>query len=1046
MQDIRFTGREWRDPSVLQINRQDMHTPLYGFSNREEALSGACVSGNSLCLDGTWRFRLYPAPDAVPGRFFEEDTQKWDSIAVPGNWETQGYGKPIYTNFLYPFDCRGKGDHRMTAAPGIREWNPPGLPEDNPTGCYVCEFDLSLRKDRVYLLHFGGVESACYVWLNGRAVGYSQDSKLPCEFDVTEWLCDGLNRLAVQVMRFCDGTWLEDQDYWYLSGIFRSVTLLSKPRVHITDYQIQTRLDADCLDGELLVYCRVNRAEGYASYSVELELLDAQGHTVCCEAAPVSSQIDQYSQEAVRQKSAHALLRIMLHRPHKWDCDDPYLYTALLTLRDAQGRVQEVERCAVGVRQVEIDSRRVLTLNGRRLIIRGVNRHEHHPDYGRAVPIEWMEKEIRTMKQLNFNAVRTSHYPNDPAFYQLCSRYGMLVVDEANLETHDLADQLTADPSWAGAYLDRMRRMVLRDKNFPCILIWSLGNESVCGMHHAAMAAWARAYDETRPVQYEAWDPPEAVSDVRAPMYPSLEWLVSELRESKDQRPFVLCEYAYSKSNSNGDLLPFWTLVHRFERLQGGFVWDFQDKALTVVTSTGKRNWGYGGDFGEPVVDPVPDMCLNGVVQPDLAPHPGALEIKQVQAPLSILCIDLASCRFAVSNYYHSSTLAHLRISWIITRNGLEIEAGNLPTLYTPAGETEYFSLAPHCTPDPFAEYTIVFTAALSAPTLWAPQGHPIARYQFVYPAQPLCPKARGSISAPAPRKGHLALSCGRSRAVVDQNSGRLQFSADDAVRLLDGFTECFYRAPTGIDDACMNEGRSVGLEWRKLGLDRLERSLSGVTFDTDSITVTSTMTGAEGVRFVTVTSYRMQGETLLVHVETQAPDFLSALPRIGTAAILPAGLENLTWYGRGPHENYSDRKASAPLLLHHATVDNQHFPYLLPVECGGKEDVRWLALTDSDGAGLLVAAEQPLHFDVHHNTVEDYAAARHDWELEPRPEIYLHLDCIHSGLGGDKGWDKTIHEAFQVRGGRYTYGFMLHPLGSGDDPSAVFEQLCRNQ
>lgn len=1035
---------DWENQHVTQINRRTMHAPWGAYESATQA--AGCDRGASkhtLRLDGQWKFRLFPRPEAVPDNFGKEsfDSSDWGPITVPGNWELQGHDFPIYTNSLYPFDLSDSNADNFTLRDGdVRHILPPRVPAENPTGCYVHEFRLPDGwNGRDVLINFGAVESAFYFWINGHPVGYSQDSKLSSEFDVTPFVRPGDNHLAVMVIRWSDGTYLEDQDYWHLSGIQRSVVLLAKPKARIQDFKVSTIFDQIYRDAELVVDCHVNDFEDFGSYSIRMELLDADGRSVFGRRALALS-------EPHPERLFHAVrLREKIESPRQWNAETPYLYTLVMSLLGPDGAELDHESCRVGFRQVEINRDNVVTLNGKRLIIRGVNRHDHHPETGRAMSPEWRRKEITAMKRLNFNAVRTCHYPDDPAWYDLCDELGLYLVGEANLETHGLfnhAISWLSNPDWGGAHLERATRMVMRDKNHPSVLFWSLGNESGPGASHAAMAGWIRYYDPTRPVQYERCDPDsresKLLSDIRCPMYARKSWIEEALTNPHDQRPIILCEYAYAMSNSGGGFKDYWDLVDKRPRFQGGFIWDWADKALTRTTPDGHRFWAYGGDFGEKVLDPRPDMCLNGVVQPDLTPHPGAFEVKNCQAPASV--VQDGKGGFVVRNRYNASDLTGLDLHWQITEDGLELERGKF-SLPPTAPLTDASVSIPFAkpVPKPGKEYFLNVQLCLNSTTVWADSGHQISSSQFALPFHAAAARSEMR-KTPSLKikdsKERITISGGQLELTFDKVDGSLcSYQWKGRQLILRGPTDNFFRPPTGIDFS----GRGLyGDLWLNAGLDRLRRHIISVeSYQPDSAEAVVRMRHrclAEGLEHgfeCAMTLFVKSDGMVTIEQLVEPSPLLPPLPRIGVSFTLPHGYKNLAWLGRGPHENYPDRKSSAHVGLYHATVEEQHYPFIVPVECGGKEDVRWMSLADADGFGIKVMAHQPFHFDVHHNSVADYAAARHDHELIRREEIFLNIDAIHSGLGGDDGWSKNIHEEFLVQPTPRLWRFSLQPLFS---------------
>jgi beta-galactosidase len=1039
---------DWEDPTVSARHREPAHVPLGAYPDAEMARTcNRIASPWVLSLNGLWKFHLVESPTAVPAGFTEVqfNDSAWGNLPVPSNWQLHDvFDKPIYTNMRYPFDP-----------------DPPYVPAYNPTGCYRRTVVLPPEwEGRKVFIVFESVDSAMYLWVNGHAVGYSEDSRLPAEFDLTPYLHTGENVLAVQVMRYCDGTYLEDQDYWQMSGIQRDVFLYAKPHVHLRDFTVRTTFDAAYQDATLWVAAYVTPDPTMTTYCIESMLYDATGQPVLTQplsgaVSPVTPMYDGSGRErACVQFSAQ------IAAPRHWSAEDPYLYTLVFTLRDSNGQAIDFESCRVGFRQVEIHDG-IALLNGRRLVVRGVNRHEHHPERGRALTEDDMRRDILAMKQLNFNAVRTCHYPDHPRWYELCDEYGLYLVDEANLETHGVEGSLSRDPEWALAYLARAVRLVQRDKNHPSVLFWSLGNESFYGPHHAAMAAWIRQQDPTRPVQYESGFPGPAISDIMAPMYPNLEWVQTILADPHETRPMIMCEYAYAKGNATGNFAKYWALIEQLPRFQGGFIWDWADKALTVTLPDGRRVWGYGGDLGcgyDYVKNgECPSMCLNGIVAPDLTPHPGAIEVKKVQAPVGFTATRekaQAGC-IRIHNKYQFLTLEHLTLEWELREDG-RILASN--TCLAPSllpGETADIAL-PIQIPAPLlpgAEYWLVLRARLAHDCPWAPAGHEIAWEQFslgkgcaVVP--PVKPVAQAAIAVTTDSEG-VHITAGPSLITFDVTSGlltSLRLGARDF--FVAGPRENFWRAPTDNDFIIGNPG-SYRNEWQANGVDRLTREVRRVEAgqlapDQAVVRVVTALQGPtaahcidwEGLYLITADGSIHYQATVTV------PEAFPLVSRIGMEFVLPGDFETLTWYGRGPHENYVDRKLSALVGEYSSSVTEQFVPYILPGDCGGKEEVRWVALTDRQGGGLLFVGRPLFHFDALHFSMDDLTQAAHDYELNPRPEIYLHLDAQHMGVGGDTGWTRNVHEEYLIRPGTYQVSYRLQLLQTGEDPARVAREM----
>lgn len=1067
----KYKMNDWENPQIVGINKRPAHVPLGAYVDLPTALTcNQTISPFVKNLNGSWKFTLVPNPLAVPANFYaaDYDDSQWLDMAVPGNWQLQLLNHPqagrlafrdipIYTNVAYPFPP-----------------NPPYVPAENPTGCYRTTFDLDGSwQGRTILIRFEAVDSAFYLWINGKKVGYSQDSRLPAEFDITKFVTPGENVLAVQVMRYSDGSYLEDQDMWLLSGIQREVILYSKPKVCIQDFTVQTWLDNRYTDATLHIETQVTsepdatRAPAVAGYQISAMLFDEMGNPMLNQAAVARVSDRVLHQRGI--KNGWAVIDFPVNNPNKWTAETPYLYRLVLTLIDSDGKACDFESCRVGFRQVEIKDG-IIQLNGKRLVLRGVDRHEHHPERGRALTIDDMRRDIILMKQFNFNAVRTSHYPDDPRWYDLCDEYGLYLVDETNLETHGVWDDLSNDPLWAHAYLERAMRMVLRDKNHPSVLFWSLGNESGCGTNHHAMAAWIRANDPTRPVHYESGRPGPEVSDVASYMYPNLEWMKQLLSDPQEKRPIVMCEYAYAKGNSTGNFYKFWEMVDAFPRFQGGFIWDWSDKALLGINVRGEKYWAYGGDFGgdfnyhQPNEDP--QMCCNGIVGPDLTPHPGAYEVKKVQAPVaiwaagqpgvnqspqipidsSLVAKNILEGRFVVWNKYHTLDLSHLVLGWEVLENGLRVQSGNLPPLQLAAGQkTEV--LIPFKVPDktnPGAEYHLNVYFNLAMDTPWASKGHIIAWEQFRLPVS-TTPKRLPALGAGPglsilDASHDLVIKGPNFHLVFDKTTGVMTSLDVDGRPLINhGPIENFFRAPTDVDLLMGNPTANIH-KWRAAGYDDLQRQLIRFEFSPIHANLAEvrvkTYLAAPGkpAGIHSEVIYRINSNgSIELNNNVQIDQSLPFIPRVGLEMILPDKFEQLTWFGRGPHENYVDRKHSAVVGLYQSTVSDQFTPYVYPSECGGKEEVRWLTLTDPSGFGIKVTAQDQLHFDVLHYSIQDLAQARHLYALTRRPEVVLHLDGWHMGVGGDDGWMAPVHKEFLIYPGRYRYGLVISPVLPGE-------------
>lgn len=974
---------DWEDLTVLARNREPAHASLIPYADPESAMTGdRGASPFFKLLNGQWKFHYAISPADAPQIMPEfADTAAWETIPVPSSWQMHGYGKPNYTNITYPYPV-----------------DPPHVPQENPVGTYYRTFNFSATwQNRQVFLAFQGVNAAFHVWINGRLVGYSQGSHIPSDFNVTSYLREGENEIAVQVYQWCDGSYLEDQDMWRLSGIFRDVFLYATPDVHLRDFRVRTTFDAAYVNAELHIKAMVkNFGQKNGNCQVSARLLDAQGNTV----------LEQALGQCALASGEETALEITapIAAPHKWSPEDPYLYTMLLLVEE-NGKTIEVEECKVGFRDVKIVDSQVL-VNGVPILIRGVNRHDSHPDLGHAVSLASMTQDITLMKQHNINAVRTSHYPNDPRWLDLCDRYGLFVIDEADNETHGLCwsdwSIIYDNPAWEAAHIDRAVRMVERDKNHPAVIIWSLGNESGYGKNHDAMAACVRDIDPTRLIHYcEARD--AAVVDFVSTMYADVDSLIKEGERTDDPRPFFLCEYAHAMGNGPGNLKEYWETIRKYKRLMGGCIWEWTDHGIRQFTEDGEEWFAYGGDFGDKPNDG--NFCIDGLVFPDRIPHTGLIEYKKIIEPVHVEAVDLSTGTVRIRNRYDFVSLAHLAGNWTLMEDDRAIQQGTLPTLDIPAGAEQEITL-PYTLPTgkPGASYWLNINFTLASDTLWAPRGHQVAWAQFQLPVSvptPVLTLAQMPSLHVKESGDLLAINGEDFRLQLSKRSGIITAWEYQGLPLLTlGPHISLWRAPTD------NDNYAAG-EWRGAGLDRLTHRIENVELlrcDPQCVQFNvDTVLGAYGLPTRGTCRYRytVYGTGDVLIETTLTPNFtLQTLPRIGLEMTMPAGFTQFAWYGRGPHESYSDRKESAPVGLYRGTVEEQHIPYVMPQENGNKSDVRWAAVTDLRGMGLLAVGQPLLNVSAHHYTTEDLTNARHTYELKRRNETILHLDHAHAGLG----------------------------------------------
>ncbi len=981
--------KEWEDQQLVGRNREPARATFVPYPDAEAALTGdPAASSWHRSLNGRWRFHYAPRPELSPDGFqdpaFRAD--EWDSIRVPGNWQMQGYGRPHYTNVVYPWPV-----------------DPPHVPDENPTGCYRRTFPLpeGWAGRRTFIV-FDGVDSFFRLWVNGVEIGMSKGSRVAAEFDITDAVREGQNLLAVQVLQWSDGSYMEDQDMWWLSGIYRDVHLVSTPPVRLRDFEVRTELDEDCRDADLrLTAALCNETDATVDCSVEARLLDAHGAEVPLEPGAVRSGVTAGGETTVE-------LTAPVEAPRLWSAEDPCLYTLLLTLRDADGESLQVIPQRVGFRRVEIRDAQLL-VNGRPILIKGVNRHEIHPDLGRAVSVESMVEDIRLMKRFNLNSVRTSHYPDDPRWYDLCDRYGIYVMDEADIETHGfgpLGDEgtLSKDPAWEAPYMDRLVRMVERDKNHPSVIMWSLGNECGTGRNHEVMADWLHERDPGRPVHYERAHETDYL-DVAARMYAPVEFLHEYGRREDARCPFLLTEYCHAMGNGPGTLEDYWDAIRSYDTLQGGYVWDWVDQGLRKFTPDGRMFYAYGGDFGDEPNDA--SFCCNGLISPDREPHPGLHEYKAVLQPVRMEAVDAPAGRIRVRSEYDFLTLEHLQPSWTLKAEGRVLASGALAPLTTGPGEQTTLQVPlPELPKGPEGEVWLNLSFRLAADTEWAEAGHEVAFGQFLVAGEPAGSSRPTAVAGAAPRlkeaPGRLTVDCGETVLAFDMLTGRIaSWTWRGEPLLSEGPRLSLWRAPTDNDVRMQKE-------WRNAGYDRIELRTESVRQEKGpdgAVTVrVAQVAGAptKATCFRCAHAYTVQttGELLIATELEPLRDGLPHLPRVGLRMRLPGRFENLTWYGRGPHENYSDRCTSARVDVHRGKVADQIPPYVRPQECGHRTETRWLTLTDAAGTGLLAAAQPLMGFNALPVRTEDLQAALHPPELPCRHEVELHLDHGHCPLG----------------------------------------------
>ena len=1012
---------EWEDPGVFEVNREKPRAYFIPF--RSEA-NGPGNSEFVYSLNGEWAFHLAQNPSERPFMFYKEDydIRDWDKIMVPSNWEMKGYDVPIYTNVKYP-----------------HEKNPPKIQDHyNPVGSYKKEFKI--LKDQLgkeTYLHFGAVSSAYYVWMNGELVGYSEDSKTPAEFNVTNYLRKGKNNLAVEVYRWSDASYLEDQDFWRLSGMTRDVYLLFREKQHIRDFEVFSGLDEKYQDGIFRLKVEVVNNEDISKDLVLEAMLTKKGEKI----AGFSNDFSLKDKEMLEMEG-------VIPNVEPWNAENPALYQLEILLKSTGGELIEQIIQQVGFRKVEIRDAQLL-VNGKAIYLKGVNLHEHHHINGHVMDEETMRKDIRLMKSHNINAVRTSHYPQPERWYELCNEYGLYLIDEANIESHGMGygqESLAKDPAWMGAHLFRTENMFYRDRNQPSIIIWSLGNEAGNGINFDTTYALLKSMDPSRPVQYEQAQGGDN-TDITCPMYARIHQ-IEEYAKSDHTKPLILCEYAHAMGNSLGNFQDYWDVIENYDVLQGGFIWDWVDQGILQTDEKGTEYWAYGGDFGPEDVPSDGNFCLNGIVNPDRGIKPALLEVKKVYQYVKFYALNPNA--FQIMNGFAFTNLSEFEIRWEVKTDGKTMASGSLGSPDLIPGQTTTFNL--DYPPNQEKEYFVNFYAILKADKGILLEGDTLAREQFHFgePAMPVISETPGSepLEYSYKNENTVLRVNGKNFSIdFDLGDGRIRSWKKDGHELLKvGPASNFWRAPTDNDfgNGLDKRARFWHEIWErkqntKVDVGNASPGSLCVLVEADLPDYSGTIIAKNSIEYKVYAS----GEIVLRNHIKIFPGATAEMPRFGMNLILPYEFNHMSWYGRGPQESYWDRKTSAFVDVYSGSVAEQYWPYIRPQENGNKTDVRWLKLTNAEGIGILFQGAPLLSVSAHHNLTEDFESPertdgrhvegkrpvnRHTIDVIPRDLVSVNIDYKQMGVGGDDSWGAWTHEKYRLTGDEYEYWFVMKP------------------
>ncbi len=1023
----------WENPEIIGVNKLRPHATLVPFNSRKNALTfNKQNSLRFLSLNGNWKFKLVKKPDDRPPRFQENnyDISSWDFIKVPSSWQMEGFGKPIYTNIKHPFPYP----------------NPPSPPKNNnPVGSYKRSFQLPLNwKEGRTIIHFDGVKSAFFLWINGEKVGYSQGSMTPAEFDITEFLTTGKNSISVQVFRWSDGSFIEDQDFWRLSGIYRDVYLMNFPESHIRHYKINASLSRDQKNGKLSIKSHLkNYSKQRKELLFRVKIIDIE----------TKSELSSISKDISINTGKEEIVDSTLYLPdvNPWSAEMPNLYILLLSLTDKNTKKTEYISSKIGFRNIEIKYGQML-INGEPVIIKGVNRHEHDPITGRTVDEDLMIKDIKLMKKFNINSVRTSHYPNHPRWYELCDEYGIYVMDEANIESHQFWSKFTKDPKWENAFMDRTKRMVQRDINHPSVIIWSLGNEAGYGPNHKKMAKWIRKYDNSRLIHYEGKDPGYTSLpndfDIISNMYASVD-LMKELHDKNPDRPIILCEYSHAMGNSNGNLYKYWDNIYSYPRMQGGYVWDWVDQGI-LKQGENQKYYQYGGDFEETIHDS--NFCINGLVNPDRTPHPALYELKYQMQDIKVHYSNNKKDQLKLENRFFFKTLEDIRGKGVLFENGVPILDFTLDLYNIAPGELKRIAIPVNnnLLINKDQEYYLNLYFYLKKDTDCAKEGHLIASDQFMLQKKkPYNNIHNYSDVETSQFKKSLSKNVSDSEITFERNNDGIIISASDVKyqfnfdqgQLLKVFLKDkefvsspiihnVWRAPTDNDKGG-SFGDSFNSKWIKAGYNNLKRTVGSVNYKklndkAVKVIVEEKYSNNNSEIDVLMNYVIYDNGDLRLEIETNINPILSVLPKIGLTTKLPSHFSEISWYGRGPFETYPDRKLGSLIGLYNKNIEELYHPYIRPQENGNHTDTRWVSIGDDNNRGIIIWGEEYFNFSAHRYTLDNLTKSTHTNKIKNSKYVNLNIDHKMMGVGGDDSWNPRTHDEFLIKPKDYKYSYIF--------------------
>lgn len=1051
--------------NVIEENKEDAHASFTSFSSKNELKSNQPTYKKS--LNGTWKFNWVRSPKDRPTKFYKpsEDVSNWDNIKVPSNWEVEGYGIPIYTNHKYEFsdernmivDDLEMKDIGYTKVPK----NPGKIPHKyNPVGSYRRDFNLPKNwNGKEIFLHLGAIKSGAFVWLNGKYVGYSQGSKLPSEFNITKYAKSGKNTIALQIFRWTDGAYLECQDFWRISGIERDVFVYAQPKIRIKDFYITSTLQNDYKDGlfDLDIWIQ-NHLSKKQKASITYELFDANNQLI----------IEGKKSLNANSSSVNKLnFKTTIENVNSWNAEHPYLYKLVIKVLDRKGKITEITSQNIGFRSVEIKNG-ILLINGNHVTFKGVNVHEHDGKTGHIVSDELNLKDIQLWKENNINSIRLSHYPRARGLYELCDKYGIYVVDEANIESHGMyygKESLAKDPKWEKAHVSRIERMVIRDRNHPSVVIWSMGNEAGNGVNFYAGYKKLKELDKTkRPVMHErAYKDDRTLldmdwnTDIIAPMYAGVETF-EYIGKRKTDRPFIVCEYAHAMGNSTGNFQDYWDVIEQYDNLQGGFIWDWIDQGLEETTKDGEKYYTYGGDYGENM--PSDNSFLNnGLIFPDRTPHPGLKEVKKVYEYINFKNSGINKqneLRVLIENLYDFTNLNKFDFSAEIKADGKVLKTVKIKDIDVKphTGKLIRISLK-GIEYKPNTEYFAILKAVTKEKSLLLPKGYLVANEQIKlddkYKAEKVSKSSKETLNVKE-TSSKVTVFSSNTKVVFDKTKGKLisyQYHGKELLNQQNGPTPNFWRAPTDNDLGAGMEHRNI--EWKKATLQQRVKDFEVSKSKTKAIIKIDYFLPGVETTFTSVYTINGNGKVKVENTLNKT-NYEADIPRIGLRMELPRKYDNMTYYGRGPWENYKDRKHSTFIDVYNTKVKDLYVPYIRPQENGNRTDVRWVALSDSENNGILVVSSslKGLSINASHTPNADFDVtkgldydrkksktkainfSKHTTDIKPQNLTELFIDLQQRGVAGDNSWGAKPRQKYMLNGNKtHNYTFYLIPFSN---------------